>query len=222
MEWKTREMAKRYLRVAEDAGSLEGGISIAAAIRVVQDKAGRSAAEAVFFRVQQFGKAGVFLEEGEVFIIARVVTVFGAELDGDLEIGHGGIGFAGKAIERRERVVNVVGFRRGLAGFQKAFAGFVPAANIHHGHATLVVLLSRAGIFFLKRLHALLGDFHVHAGAVGKLLAGPLENFFELLLGAGKFLLMKECQGLVVDFELRLDEGVDELDAAPLDGVGRC
>jgi len=193
-----------------------------AAIRVVQDKAGRSAAEAVFFRVQQFGKAGVFLEEGEVFIIARVVTVFGAELDGNLEIGHGGIGFASEAIERRERVMNVVGFRRGLAGFQKAFAGFVPAANIHHGHATLVVLLSGPGIFFLKWLHALLGDFHVHAGAVGKLLAGPLKNLLELLLGAGEFLLMKKSQGLVIDFELRLDEGIDELDAPPLDRVWRC
>ena len=116
--------------------------------------------------------------------------------------------------------MNMVGFRRGFAGFKKTFASLIPAPYIHHGHSALVMLLCRAGIFLVKRLHPLLGDFQMHAGAVGKLLAGPLKNFLELLLGAGKFLLMKERQGLVVDLELRLDEGINELDASPLNRVG--
>jgi len=58
----------------------------------------------------------------------------------------------------------------------------------------------------------------VHASAIGKFLAGAFENFFKFLLGAGEFLLMKEGQSFVIDFELRLDEGIDELDSAALGG----
>ena len=36
----------------------------------------RSAGGAVFLRIQQFGEARIFLEEGEVFIIARVIAIF--------------------------------------------------------------------------------------------------------------------------------------------------
>jgi hypothetical protein len=60
----------------------------------------------------------------------------------------------------------------------------------------------------------------MHARAVGEFLAGALEDFFKLLLGAGEFLLMKEGQGFIVDFELRLDEGINQLDASAL-GRGR-
>jgi hypothetical protein len=56
----------------------------------------------------------------------------------------------------------------------------------------------------------------VHARAIGKFLAGTFENFFQLLLGASEFLLMKESQGFIVDFELGLDEGINELDTATL------
>jgi hypothetical protein len=56
----------------------------------------------------------------------------------------------------------------------------------------------------------------VHARTIGEFLAGALENFFQLLLGASEFLLMKESQGFIVDFELGLDEGINELDTSTL------
>jgi hypothetical protein len=58
----------------------------------------------------------------------------------------------------------------------------------------------------------------VHASAIGEFLAGAFENFFKFLLGAGKFLLMKEGQGFIVEFELRLDERVNQLDTPTLGG----
>jgi hypothetical protein len=58
----------------------------------------------------------------------------------------------------------------------------------------------------------------VHASAIREFLAGAFENFFKFLLGAGEFLLMKEGQGFVIDFELRLDERIDQLDTPPLGG----
>jgi len=60
----------------------------------------------------------------------------------------------------------------------------------------------------------------MHARTVGEFLAGAFQNFFKFLLGTGEFLLMKEGQGFVVDFELRLDKGIHEFDTAPL-GRGR-
>ena len=83
---------------------------------------------------------------------------------------------------------------------------------------SLIMFIRSAGILLLRRLHALLGDFHVHARAIGEFLAGAFENFFKFLLGACKFLLMKEREGFVVDLELRLDARVDQLDAATLGG----
>jgi len=62
----------------------------------------------------------------------------------------------------------------------------------------------------------MIGDIDVHAGAIGELLAGALQNFFEFLLGFGEFLLVKERQRLIVNFELRLNAGIDELDASAL------
>jgi len=68
----------------------------------------------------------------------------------------------------------------------------------------------------VRRFMRSLGDFYVHAGAIGESLARAFQNFFKFLLGAGEFLLMKEGQRFIVDFELRLDERVDELDTPTL------
>ena len=174
---------------------------------------------AVFFRVEKFGEARIFLEEGKILVVAGVVAILGAQLNGDFKIGHGRIGFAGEAIERGEGVVNMVGFGRRFAGLDEAFAGVVPTADVHHGHAALVMFLCGARIQFGRGPHALLGDLDVHAGAVGELFAGAFQNFFEFLLGASKFLLMEERQSFIVDFELRLNERIDELDTAALVGV---
>jgi hypothetical protein len=171
---------------------------------------------AVFFRVKHFGEARVFLEEGEVFVVARVIAIFGAKVDGDFEIFHGGVGFAGEAVERREGVMNVVGFGRGFARFVEAFARIVPAADVHHGDAALVVLVGGLRILLVARLHALFGDFQVHASAIGELFTGTFENFFEFAFGFGEFLLVEERKGFVVELELSLDTRVNELDTAAL------
>src|SRR6266849_923461 len=147
---------------------------------------------AIFLRIEQLGEARVFLEERKILVVARVIAVFRAQLDGDLQIGQGGIGFAGEAIERGQRVVNMVGLGGGFAGFIETFASVVPAADVHHGDATLIMLVRGAGILLVRRLHALLGDFQMHARAISEFLAGAFENFFKFLLGASEFLLMKE------------------------------
>src|ERR1700722_3075192 len=100
--------------------------------------------------------------------------------------------------------MNVVSFGSRLASFIEAFPGVVPSADIHHGHAALVMLIRGAGILFSNGFHTLLGDFDMHTRAVRELFAGTLENLFELLLGAREFLLVKERKGFVVEFELSL------------------
>src|SRR2546430_9010511 len=84
----------------------------------------------------------------------------------------------------------MVGLGGGFAGFIETFASVVPAADVHHGDATLVMLVRGAGILLVRRLHALLGDFQMHARAIGEFLAGAFENFFKFLLGASEFLLI--------------------------------
>jgi hypothetical protein len=175
--------------------------------------------EAVFLRVQELGETRIFLEESKVFVVAGVETIFCFELDGDFQIGHGGIRFASEAIESGQSIMNVIGFRRGLAGFVETFARVIPAADIHHGHAALIVLVRGLGIELVTGLHALFGDFDVHAGAIGKFFAGAFENLFELLFGLGEFLLMKEGERFIVELELRLDARVDHLDATALRGM---
>src|ERR1700760_2848419 len=49
----------------------------------------RSADSAILFRIEQFGEAWVFLKEGEVLIVTGVEAIFGLELDGHFEVGHG-------------------------------------------------------------------------------------------------------------------------------------
>src|SRR6266851_1341203 len=53
----------------------------------------RLAGGAVFLRIEELGEARVFLEESKIFVVARVIAVFRAQLDGDFQIGEGGIGF---------------------------------------------------------------------------------------------------------------------------------
>jgi hypothetical protein len=180
-----------------------------------------SVGRAFFFRVEHFGEARIFLKEGEVFVVAGVVAVFGTEIDRDLEIFHGRVGFAGEAIEGRERVVDVVGFGCRFARLVEAFTRVVPTADVHHGDATLVVLVDGLGIRLVARLHALLGNFEMHASAISEFFAGAFENLFELAFGFSELLLMKEGQGFVVEFQLSLNPGVDHLDTAALGGMLR-
>jgi hypothetical protein len=75
-----------------------------------------------------------------------VVAIFRAELNGNLEIGHGGIGFPGEAIKRSQGVMNMVRFRGSFAGFQETFARVVPPADVHHADAALIMLLGGPGV----------------------------------------------------------------------------
>jgi hypothetical protein len=53
------------------------------------------------------------------------------------------------------------------------------------------VLIGGARILVVRGFHALLGNFDVHASAIGELFAGAFDYFFEFLFGAGEFLLPK-------------------------------
>jgi hypothetical protein len=53
-----------------------------------QEKHESSAGGAVLLRIEQLRKARIFLEESEIFIVARVIAVFRAKLNGHLEIRH--------------------------------------------------------------------------------------------------------------------------------------
>jgi len=175
-----------------------------------------SAGVAFFLRIQKFGETRIFLKEVKVLVVARVIAIGRAQVDGNFEVGERGIGFAGQTIEGRERVVNVVGFRSKLAGFFEALAGFIPAAEIHHGDTALIVLLGRFGILIVRGLHALFGDAKVSARAIGQFSAGASDDLFEFLFGALEFLLMKEAHGLFVGFHLCLNQGVNHLNTAAL------
>jgi hypothetical protein len=180
-----------------------------------------SAGGAVFLRVQELGEAWIFLKEGEVFIIARVIAVLRAERDRNFEIGHGGISFTREAIERGESVMDMVGFRRCLARFEEAFASVVPAADVHHGDAALIMIFSGARVLLVAGFHTLFGDLQVHASTIGKLSAGTFKNFLELLLGAGKFLLMKQGESFIIKLELGLNARIDQFYTAALSGRRR-
>jgi len=117
--------------------------------------------------------------------------------------------------------MNVVGFGSRLPRFIETFPGIVPAANIHHSHAALIMLIRGARILLSNGLHALFSNLDVHAGTIGQLFARTLENLFELLFGAGKFLLVKETKSFVVEFELSLHSGVNHFDATTLGWMRR-
>ena len=78
------------------------------------------------------------------------------------------------------------------------------------------MLIGGARILLRAWLHALFSDAQVHAGAVRKALTGTFEYFFQFLLGLGKFLLVEEGERFVVDFELRLNQGIDQFYSASL------
>src|SRR5258708_10398082 len=158
----------------------------------------------VLFRLEQFGEAGIFLEESKILVVARVVTVGSAQFDGDFQIGQRGIGFTGEAIERSQSVHNVISFGCQLASFVQTFAGVIPAPEVHHGYAALIMLFKGARILFLRRLHALFRDFDVHTGAVGEFLAGAFDHFFQFLFRTFKFLLMEKTEHLVLNLLHRL------------------
>ena len=65
----------------------------------------------IFFGIEQLGETRVFLKKCEVFIIARMIAIFGAQFDGHLEILQSRIGFASETtgdVSAGDEIVDVV------------------------------------------------------------------------------------------------------------------
>jgi len=105
-----------------------------------------------------------------------------------------------------------------LARLKETFAGVVPAADVHHGDATLIMIFCGARVLLVAGLHALLSDLQVHARAIRQFFTRSFQNLFKFLFGAGKFLLMKEREGFVIKLKLGLDARIDQFDATALSG----
>ena len=163
-----------------------------------------SARRTVSLRVEQFSEARVFLQKREIFIVARVIAIFRAELDGNFQILHRRFRFAGQAIESGHGVNDVVRFRRGFARAVQMLAGFIPAAQVHQRHSLGVVLFGGLECRNGRARNALLADAYVHLGAIAELLAGAFQDAFEGLLGALELLLLEVLKGLFVEFQLCL------------------
>ena len=182
----------------------------------------RLSGSAVFLRVEKLRKTGILLEEGKVIVIARVKTIFRAELDRQFQILHRGFRFAGKAIERGHRINDVVHFGSKLTGFPERFARFVPPAEVHHGHAALIIVIGCTRVQLGRGFQSCLDDAQMHARSIGKLFAGTGENLFQFLPSAHQLLLLEEDDCLFVGLELSLNVRVAKLDAAALRGRSFC
>jgi hypothetical protein len=172
--------------------------------RKLQRMPRRSAGRTVAFRIEQFGETRVFLQKGEVLIVASVITIFGTQLDGYFQILHGGFGFAGKAIECGHGVHNMVGLGRGLAGAIEMFASFVPATEVHERDALGVVVFGGLRSGDRGAGDALIANADMHFGAVVEFLGGTMQDLFEGLLGARELLLLEKLESFLVGLELGL------------------
>ena len=163
------------------------------------------AGRTVSLGIEQLGKARIFLQECEIFVVAGVIAVFRTQLNGDLQILHRRVRFAGQAIERRHRVDDVVGLRRRLAGAIEVLARFVPAAQIHQRDALGVVILGGFQGGDRRTRNPLFADAQVHQRAIAAVpCSGPRATRSKRLLGAVKFLLLKIAQGLFIGLQLLL------------------
>ena len=169
-----------------------------------------SGARAVAIGVKKFRKPGILLEEGEVFVVACVITILRPKLYGQLQVFHCRLGFPRKAIKGRHSVDDVIGFRSQLSRAQKMIAGFVPPPHIHHGHALLIMLLGCARRDGLGTLQTLFDNAEMDASAVGEILSRSGNHFFELGLGPSIFLLLEMLYGLFEGSQLLLGAGIDE------------
>src|SRR5579863_2346840 len=56
-------------------------------------------AGAISLRIQQFGEAGVFLQEREILVVSGVIAILRPQLDGELQLFEGSVRFASQAVE---------------------------------------------------------------------------------------------------------------------------
>jgi len=156
-----------------------------------------SDARAVAIGVKKFCKPGIFLEEGEIFVVARVITILRPELYSQLQVFHGRLGFPCKAIQSRHSIDDVIGFGGQLSSAQKMFAGLIPSAHIHHGYTLLIMLLGSAWRNGLGTLQPLFDNAKMNAGAVREVFRRSGKHFVKLGLGLGIPLLLKMLYGLL-------------------------
>ena len=74
--------------------------------------------------------------------------------------------------------MDMIGFGSQFAGLLETLPSLVPSAQIHHGHAALIMILGSFGILIGKRFHALLSDAKMRARTVCKFLAGTRDDLF--------------------------------------------
>lgn len=168
---------------------------------------GKLTACALSFGVEKFGKAWVFLKESEILIVARTIAILRAQLNGDLQILHRRFRLACQAIQRGHGINNVIRFGSSFTRTVQMLARIVPAPQIHHGNALVVMVFSGFGARLDRPGNALAADPKVNSRAVRKFFARTLNHAFEQFLGAMKFLLLKVLQTLFVSLKL-LDSGL--------------
>ncbi|MFZ0967818.1 MAG: hypothetical protein WAN13_06055 [Candidatus Acidiferrales bacterium] len=156
-------------------------------------------------RIEKLGKTRIFLKEGEVFVVPRVVAILGAQLNREFQAFHRTLCFAREAIQRGHGIDDVVGLRRGLQRTVKMHARFIPAAEIHQGNALRVVVFGRLwrGLWDLRKSY--FDAAKVNARPVAKFLVRPFNNLVEDLLGALELLLLDLPKGFFVELELLLE-----------------
>jgi len=81
----------------------------------------------------------VFLQKCKVFRHFARGTDLRPQVDCNFRFFIAESASPGQAVKGGERIVNVVGFRSCFARFIQALARIIPPANIHHGHAALVM-----------------------------------------------------------------------------------
>ena len=168
--------------------------------------------------VKQFCETGIFRQERKIFIVARVVAVFRTQLNCCFQIFHRGLGLSGEAIESSHGVEHKIGLGSQFARAQQMIARFIPAPQIHHRNARLIMFLRRAKRRRRLLDHALFGDANMNLRAIGKFFAWPGNNLFKQFFRFREFLLMEMLHGLFVEFQLLLKAWINHLP----DGLGVC
>src|SRR5450755_63195 len=84
------------------------------------------------------------------------------------------------------------------------FACFVPAAEIHQGDTLRVMVFGGFRRGYWRTRNSLIANADMHFGAVVEFFRRTAQDALQRLLGALKFLLLKEFQSLFVSLQLSL------------------
>ena len=76
---------KKFLQVEERPSLLEANENEMSK-SVFDGEKNRLEADAIFFGIEKFRKTRILLQEREVFVVARVIAIGGAKIDGNFQI----------------------------------------------------------------------------------------------------------------------------------------